>query len=78
MNNSVKTSNGLIFTNCFSYSECLLLVKVLQNNFGLKATIKSTGVPSQYKVFILKEFIVYLKNIVGPFVIPEMKYKLLP
>jgi ubiquinol-cytochrome c reductase cytochrome b subunit len=75
---SVAEGAGLKFTNCFSYSDCLLLVQVLHKNFGLKATIQSTGVSSQYRIYIPKESMVELRNIVGPFIIPEMKYKLLP
>lgn len=77
MDNSVKTSSGLNFTNCFFYSDCLLLVQVLHKNFGLKAAIQSTGIPSQYRIFFPKESIADLKNKVGPFIIPPYKYKLL-
>jgi hypothetical protein len=78
MDSGVKASGGLNFTNCFSYSDCLLLVQVLHKNFGLKATIQSTGVSSKYRVYIPKESMAELRNKVSPFIIPEMKYKLLP
>lgn len=78
MDSSVKASGGLIFTNGFSYSDCLLLVQVLYKNFGLKTTIQSTGVSSEYRVYIPKKSMAELIKIVGPFIIPEMKYKLLP
>ncbi|KAG0122317.1 homing endonuclease [Tuber indicum] len=62
-----KVSKGLkLCTNSYSYSDCLLLVQVLHSNFGLKATIQST------------ESMDKLRNIVDPFIIPEMKYKILP
>ena len=84
---SVAEGAGLKFTNCFSYSDCLLLVQVLHKNFGLKATIQSTGVSSQYRIYIPKESapraatirhpegdesMVELRNIVGPFIIPPL------
>lgn len=78
MDSSVKESGGLKFTNYFSYSDCLLLVQVLHKNFGLNTTIQSTGVPSQYTIHIPKNSINELIKIVAPFIIPEMKYKLLP
>lgn len=78
MGSGVKSAAGLKFTNCFSYSDCLLLVQVLQKNFGLKTTIQSTGVPSQYSIYIPKEYVAELRDIVSPFIIPSMKYKLLP
>nr|YP_009722339.1 hypothetical protein [Morchella importuna]QGN66741.1 hypothetical protein [Morchella importuna] len=79
MDSGVKASGGLILkTNCFSYSDCLLLVQVLYNNFGIKASTHSTGLPSKYTVYILKESMHELRNIVGTHIIKEMKYKLLP
>lgn len=76
MDSGVKLSGGLNFINCFSYSDCLLLVQVLHKNFGLEATIQSTGVSSKYRIYIPKEYMAELRNKVGPFIIQEMKYKL--
>lgn len=78
MDSGVKDSGGLNFTNCFSFSDCLLLVQVLDKNFGVKATIQSTGCSKKNRVCILKDSMPKLKEIVGPFIRPEMKYKLLP
>jgi hypothetical protein len=64
--------------NYFSYSDCLLLVQALDKNFGLKATIQSTGVSSQYRIYIPKESMGELRDLVSPFITSEMKYKLLP
>jgi hypothetical protein len=89
MGSGVKASGGLKLstsvsrdikypeTNYFSYSDCLLLVQALDKNFGLKATIQSTGVSSQYRIYIPKESMAELRDIVTPFIIPVMKYKLL-
>jgi hypothetical protein len=90
MDSGVKASGGLIIklsttvfgdikypANNFSYSDCLLLVQALDKNFGLKARIESTGVSSQYRIYIPKESMGELRDIVRPF-IPPMKYKLLP
>jgi ubiquinol-cytochrome c reductase cytochrome b subunit len=79
MDDGSKVSKGLkLCTNSYSYSDCLLLVQVLHSNFGLKATIQSTGASSQYIIYIWKESMDKLRNIVDPFIIPEMKYKILP
>lgn len=64
-------------TNSFSYSDCLLLVEVLHINFKLKASVQSTGANNQYNVYIWKESMPTLKNIVFPYIIKEMKYKIL-
>jgi len=53
MDDGSKVSKGLkLCTNSYSYSDCLLLVQVLHSNFGLKATIQSTGASSQYIIYI--------------------------
>jgi hypothetical protein len=78
MDSGVKSSGGLNLINCFSYSDCLLLVQVLHKNFGLKAIIQSTSVSSQWRVYFPKESMADLRNKVDPFIIPEQKYKLLP
>lgn len=79
MDSGVKESGGLrLITSSFSYSDLLLLVQVLYNNFEIKASIQSTGVSSQYTIYVGKEYMAPLRKIVSPYVIKEMKYKLLP
>lgn len=64
-------------TNSFSYFDCLLLIKALNNNFNIKASIQSAGKKDQYLINICKESKIDLINIVSPNIIPEMKYKLI-
>jgi hypothetical protein len=53
MDDGSKVGSGLkLSTNSFSYSDCLLLVKVLFDKFKLKASIQSAGVPNQYVIYI--------------------------
>ena len=78
MDDGSKVSKGLKFsTNSYTYEDCLLLTQVLFQLFGLKATIQSAGVPFQYIIYIWKESMEDLRNIVSPYIIPEMKYKIL-
>lgn len=79
MDSGVKSSQGLTFVNSYTYSDCVLLVKVLHKNFGLKASIQYKGVAlaPKYSIFIPKEAIKDLRNKVSTFILPEMKYKLL-
>jgi ubiquinol-cytochrome c reductase cytochrome b subunit len=78
MDNGVKVGKGLnLSTNSFSYNDCLLLIKALNNNFNIKASIKLSGKKDQYFIFIWKESMINLKKIVSPYIIPEMKYKLI-
>ena len=78
MDDGSKVGKGLKFSsNCFTYDECLNLVKVLSKNFNLKASVQSAGAKDQYIIYIWKESMDDLRYIVSPFIIPEMKYKII-
>lgn len=56
MDAGAKVSKGLkLCTNSFSYSDCLLLVQVLHENFGLKASVISAG-------YLLSTIYIYGRN----------------
>ena len=77
MDDEAKVGKGLKFsTNSFTYNECLILIKVLYVNFKIKASIQSAGSNNQYIIYIWKESMNDLRNIVSPYIIPEMKYKI--
>jgi ubiquinol-cytochrome c reductase cytochrome b subunit len=77
MDDGTKSGSSLKFaTNSFTYSECLLLVKVLYDNFNIKASVQSAGVENQYVIYILSESMPQLREIVLPYIHPSMKYKL--
>lgn len=77
MDDGGKVGNSLkLSTNSFTYSDCLLLVKTLYENFKVKATIQSAGVPNQYCIYILTESMPSLREIVSSYVHPSMKYKI--
>ena len=73
-----KVSKGIkLCTNSFSYSECMNLVDVLYKNFNLKVSVQSAGAKDQYLLYIWKESKKDLYKIVSPYIIPEMKYKII-
>lgn len=77
MDDGAKVGKSLKFsTNSFTYNECLILVKALNDNFNLKASIQSAGSKDKYIIYIWKESMDDLRNIVSPYIIPEMKYKI--
>ena len=77
MDDGRKIGEGLkLATNSFSYSDCNFLVKVLYENFKLKATVQSASIPNQNHIYIWKESMSLLRDIVKPYVHPSMKYKL--
>ena len=78
MDNGAKVGKSLkLCTNSFSHNDCLLLIKALNNNFNIKASIQSIGNKDQYLIFIWNESMTDLIKIVSPYIIPEMKYKLI-
>jgi hypothetical protein len=53
MDDGIKVSRGLkLNTSSYTYSDCILLVNVLYENFSLKAGIQSAGPPNQYNLYI--------------------------
>ena len=75
----VKGDGIKLCTYSFTYLECILLVKVLFENFNIKSTIRPLGtteISEQYHIYIWKESMPLLREIVLPYVHPSMKYKL--
>jgi ubiquinol-cytochrome c reductase cytochrome b subunit len=78
MDHGTKVNKGIkLSTNSFTYQECIYLTNALHNNFNLKATIQSSGTKDQYIIYIWKQSMDDLRKIVVPFIIPEMKYKII-
>ena len=78
MDDGSKVGKGLKFSsNSFSYNDCLVLVKALNDNFNLKASVHKAGCKNQLYIYIWKESMNDLRSIVSPYIIPEMKYKII-
>jgi len=78
MDDGSKSSEGLkLCTNSYAYSECLFLIKILNDKFKLKASVQSAGKKDQYIIYIWKESMPILREIVNPFIITQMKYKII-
>lgn len=78
MEDGAKVGKALKFsTNSYTYNDCLILIKALNDNFNLKASIQSAGSKDQYIIYIWKESMEDLRKIVDPYIIPEMKYKII-
>ena len=77
MDDGSRVGKGLkLSTNNFTKDECFTLISILENNFNLKATVQSAGAKDQYIIYIWKESLDKLRNIVLPYIIPQMKYKI--
>jgi hypothetical protein len=68
-----------ISTDCFSYDDHLVLQEILMDNFGIKATI-SRGKNKKQELYHYMSFnktnAIILSNIIRPYVIESMQYKL--
>lgn len=78
MDDGCKLNKGLKFaTNCFKYNEVLYLTILLYKKYNIKATIQKGNINNtQYIIYVWTESIPLLANIVAPYIIPSIKYKL--
>jgi ubiquinol-cytochrome c reductase cytochrome b subunit len=63
-------------SNNFSYEDCLLLSNVLFEKYSLRTSVQSAGVPNQYIIYVFKESMPTLREIVKPYMVSSMLYKL--
>lgn len=78
MNNGARVGKILKFSkNYYTYKECLILIKALNNNFNLKAYVELTGSKDKYTICICKESMENLRKIICPYMVPEMKHKII-
>lgn len=63
-------------TNSFSYNDCVFLAQIISSKFNLRTSVIKSGSPNQWRISIWKESMPRLGNLVKPYIIPEMKYKL--
>jgi len=78
MDGGIKVGKGLIFSgHSFSYDECFMLVNVLSTNFNIKASVQLAGSKDKYIIYVGKESMSELRNIVSPYIVSGMKYKLI-
>ena len=77
MDDGSKVGKGLKFsTNNFTKKECLILAGILEKKFNLKASVQSAGTIDQHVIYVWTDSIDKLRNIVLPYIVPGMKYKI--
>ena len=64
-------------TNNLTHDDCVFLSKILQHKYSLKSSVVKTGYVGQWRISIWKESMTDLTLIVKPYIIDEMKYKLI-
>ena len=71
------TNSGVrISTNSFELKEVELLNDVLKSKYNLETTIQKIWIKDQYSIYIKKQSVPNLRNIIGPFIHTSMLYKL--
>ena len=71
------TGNGLkLYTNAFSQEELNLLVKALETNFSIKASIHKSSIENQSTIYISKKQLPLVIDLVKEHMHPSMLYKL--
>jgi len=65
-----------IATHSFTLKECEFLSGILYKKYNLTTTIIKSGYENQWRIAIWKESMPTLVNIIKPYVVDEMKYKL--
>lgn len=77
MKNGGAISVGLkISINSYTLEEVEFLCKVLYDKYNLKVTSQSTGVDNQYIIYIPKKSMTILSELVKPYMLPSIHYKL--
>lgn len=77
MDNGGKIGKGLkLATNNFTLNEVKQLISILEVKYNIKSTIHKTGAIDQYNIYILSNSMPILVNLIKPYIIPSMKYKL--
>lgn len=78
MDDGSFTGNGIkLYTDAFSLIELDLLIKALDKNFKIKATINiHNSAKGQYNLYISKSQLPLVRSLVKEYIHPEMMYKL--
>ena len=76
MDDSYKHGSGLsICTDSYSEQEILILVNVLNNKFNIDCNMMNRKI-DQYRIYVKVKSLNHLRNLVLPYFVPSMLYKL--
>ena len=70
------SSNGTIATCSFTLQECSLLSKWLLTKFNIETTIRIVKDKNWNLLYIKEKSRKHFEELILPYIIPEMKYKL--
>ena len=70
------SKNGILATNCFTKDEVIKLKNMLKNKFNLNFRIKKVYNKNQWILCVLPKSKQDFENLIRPYIIDSMKYKL--
>ena len=70
------SKRGLFATNCFSEEECKMLQDMFLTKFNIKTRLYCPPNLNQCTLCIKQESLVDFENLIRPYIIPSMEYKL--
>lgn len=68
---------GIFATNCFSKNECEMLQDMFLTKFNIKTRLYCSPNSNQYTLCIKQESLLDFENLIKPYIIPSMEYKLI-
>lgn len=63
-------------TNSFSYEDCVRITNILYKLYNVKCSVNSAGKKDQYVIYVLKESMATLRNLVKDYMVSSMLYKI--
>lgn len=63
-------------TNCYNYNDCLRLSVSLYEEYGIKTSVNSADKENQYVIYVLKESMPVLRNLISKYIVSSMLYKI--
>lgn len=63
-------------TNSFTKKDCNKISQLFKEVFTIESSVISAGVPNQWNIYIGKKEMNKLREIVKPYIVPSMKYKI--
>lgn len=77
MDDGSRLGSGLkLSTNSFTFEDTTRLALVLNKLYGLKSSVQSAGYLNQYVIYIWSESMNKLRQLVKPYIVSSMLYKL--
>jgi hypothetical protein len=75
-NGNYQGGGAKLATNYFTYNECLYLKLLLEDLYNLKVSVNKAGNPDQFYLYIWKESMPTLRDIIYPYLVNSMLYKI--